>query len=390
MKSTNPLMYLLAGGGICVLIIIIQGTRQDFMKSPDRWLHDPLTADGTVHRSVDSEVTDGKRADATGNTVAADRDSGQATDRTGLAAGSENRSEPRQSGGRGPVLQTRFGAVEIFPADNPWNLRIDELPVHEKSRIWIQSAGAGTPLHPDFGTVWNGAPNGIPFVVVSSTQPGRPVDFQHADESDPGPYPIPHNPPIEGGPNAEPGSDRHLIMIDPQKKLLYELFQVFPHGTAGWRAGSGAIFDLNTNHVRPAGWTSADAAGLPIFPGLVRYEEVAAGEIRHALRFTVAKTQRGYIFPARHFASRSNDARLPPLGLRVRLKKDFDCTPFPKSVQVILTCLKRYGMLLADNGSNWFISGAPDQRWSDEELSTLKQVTGRDLECVVTGLITRH
>jgi hypothetical protein len=275
--------------------------------------------------------------------------------------------------------------VEIFPADNPWNTRVDELPVHPDSSKWIRSIGLSTKLHPDFGTVWRGAPIGIPYVVVPSNQPKVAVAFQYDDESDAGPYPIPPNPPIEGGPNADPDSDRHILMIDPKKKLLYELFQVLPNGQGGWRAGSGAIFDLSTNRVRPDGWTSADAAGLPIFPGLVRYDEVAAGAIRHALRFTVEKTQRGYIFPARHFASRSSDRSLPPMGLRVRLRKDYDISPYPKSAQVILTALKRYGMLLADNGGNWFLSGVPDRRWSDDDLATLKRVKGRDLECVVTG-----
>ena len=399
MKSSHPLMYALAGGGLCVLGIMVIETSQDFMESPARWLHEPLAADEVVRQSSDATGD----SDATGETVARGRKLQPGEVRTGPAAapvdgpetdGSETRSavpapsRSSPSSGRGPVLKTPLGAVEIFPVDNPWNTPIDQLTVHPRSLTWIRSIGADTRLHPDFGTVWNGGPNGIPFVVVPSSQPGRHVVFRYADESDAGPYPIPSDPPIEGGPNAEPGSDRHLIMIDPQKKLLYELFQVFPDGQDSWKAGSGAIFDLSSNRVRPDGWTSADAAGLPIFPGLVRYDEVAAGEIRHALRFTVEKTQRGYIFPARHFASHSGDHRLPPLGLRVRLKKDFDISQFPKSVQVILTCLKRYGMLLADNGGDWFISGAPDQRWSEAELSTLKRVTGRDLECVVTGLIT--
>ena len=289
----------------------------------------------------------------------------------------------------GSQLHTTIGSVEIFPASNDWNQRIDDLPVHRHSSVWLRSIGIDKGLHPDFGTVWRGAPNGIPYVVVRPDQPKVPVAFQYADESDPGPYPIPLNPPIEGGPNAPLDSDRHVIMVDPQSKRLYELFQVIRDPIVGWRAGSGAIFDLSRNHHRPLGWTSADAAGLPIFPGLVRYEEVAAGEIRHALRFTVARTQRAYIFPARHFASRSNDPNLPPMGLRVRLKADYDISKFPPSARVILTALKRYGMLLADNGSDWFISGAPNPRWSDSELATLKQIKGRDLECVHTGELTR-
>ncbi len=289
----------------------------------------------------------------------------------------------------GPQLHTAIGSVEIFPTSNDWNQRIDGLPVHRLSQVWLRSIGIDKGLHPDFGITWQGAPNGIPFVVVRPDQPKVPVSFEYDDESDAGPYPIPPNPPIEGGPDAPLDSDRHVIMVDPQSKRLYELFQVIRDPIVGWRAGSGAIFDLSRNHHRPLGWTSADAAGLPIFPGLVRYEEVAAGEIRHALRFTVAKTQRAYIFPARHFASRSNDPNLPPMGLRVRLKADYDISKFPPSARVILTALKRYGMLLADNGSDWFISGAPDARWSDSELATLKQIKGRDLECVHTGELTR-
>lgn len=298
-------------------------------------------------------------------------------------------STDRPASQTGPQLHTTIGSVEIFPASNEWNQRIDQLPVHRLSQVWLRSIGIDKGLHPDFGTTWRGAPNGIPFVVVRSDHPKVPVAFEYADESDPGPYPIPSNPPIEGGPNAPLDSDRHVIMIDPQRKLLYELFQVIPDPIHGWRAGSGAIFDLSRNHHRPIGWTSADAAGLPIFPGLVRYDEVAAGEIRHALRFTVARTQRAYIFPARHFASRSNDPNLPPMGLRLRLRADFDVSKFPPSARVILIALQRYGMLLADNGSDWFISGTPDTRWNDSELATLKQIKGRDLECVHTGELTR-
>ena len=179
-------------------------------------------------------------------------------------------------------------------------------------------------------------------------------------------------------------------MIDAQNRRLYELFNAIPDPVHGWRAGSGAIFDLSSNALRPDGWTSADAAGLPVFPGLVRYEEVAAGEIRHALRFTVQRTQRAYIHPARHFASRSDDPRLPPLGLRVRLQADYDISAFPKTAQVILTALKKYGMLLADNGSDWFISGAPNPKWQDGALATIKRIKGRNLECVVTGPLIRR
>ncbi len=284
-----------------------------------------------------------------------------------------------------PVLKTHLGNVEIFTANNEWNRDISDLPVHRMSSTWLRAIGNSDHLHPDFGTVWRGSPIGIPFVVVDSDQPKVTVNFEYDDESDPGPYPIPQGVAIEGGPDAPYDSDRHIIMIDPKKKLLYEIFQAIPDPVFGWRAGSGAIFDLSSDKLRPDGWTSSDAAGLPVFPGLVRYDEVAEGEIRHALRFTVERTQRAYIHPARHFASRHTDPTLPPMGLRVRLRADYDISKFPPSAQVVLRALKKYGMLLADNGRNWFVSGAPDPRWKDSDLATLKRVNGRDFECVYTG-----
>lgn len=286
---------------------------------------------------------------------------------------------------RVPVLKTNLGDVSIFTARNDWNRDISDMPVHQMSSTWVREIGNDNHLHPDFGTVWRGSPIGIPFIVVDSDQPKVNVKFEYDDESDPGPYPIPKDAPIEGGPDAAFGSDRHIIMVDPQKNMLYELFQAIPDPIFGWRAGSGAIFDLSSDELRPDGWTSADAAGLPVFPGLVRYDEVAEGEIRHAIRFTVERTQRAYIHPARHFASRHTDPTLPPMGLRVRLRADYDISAFPRSAQVILIALKKYGMLLADNGSDWFISGAPDSRWKVDELSTLKRINGRDFECVDTG-----
>lgn len=385
MKSIHPPIYALVAVSSFVLGATVFGTRQDNgPSSTPEWLSQSLAAEeaGPAEPTGERDPESGQDPAEVAGDV---RISGPATGVAESAKDGEETTAPEKPAGHGPILKTRLGDVEIFPADNPWNTRVDDLPVHPESGRWIDSIGLGTKLHPDFGTVWRGAPIGIPYVVVPSDQPKVSVAFEYADESDAGPYPIPPNPPIEGGPNADPDSDRHILMIDPKKKLLYELFQVLPNGQGGWRAGSGAIFDLSTNRVRPDGWTSADAAGLPIFPGLVRYDEVAAGTIRHALRFTVEKTQRGYIFPARHFASRSSDRSLPPMGLRVRLRKDFDIAPYPKSVQVILTALKQYGMLLADNGGDWFISGVPDRRWNDDDLATLKRVKGRDLECVVTG-----
>lgn len=248
-----------------------------------------------------------------------------------------------------------------FPDDNPWNRDVSGDPVDPASATLIASCGLRN-LHPDFGTVWQGAPIGIPYVVVAGTQGTVPVTFQYDDESDPGPYPIPADAPIEGGPDAD--GDRHVLVVDRDAWKLYELFDARPvDGGASWTAGSGAIFDLSSNALRPAGWTSADAAGLPIFPGLVRYDEaVERGEIRHALRFTCPRTRRAYVPPARHWASSSTDPALPPMGMRVRLRADFDTSGFPEEVQVVLEAMKRYGMLLADNGSGWYVSGAPDSR----------------------------
>ena len=274
----------------------------------------------------------------------------------------------------------------VFPADNPWNQDISGLPVDPNSANLISSMGLGTGLHPDFGTTWNGAPNGIPYVVVSGSQQKVPITFtDYGDESDPGPYPVPQNAPIEGGPNAT--GDRHVIVIDRDNWKLYELFGAYPvGGGASWRAACGAVFDLNSNSLRPAGWTSADAAGLPIFPGLVRYDEVSELKaITHALRFTASRTRKAYVYPARHFASSNTDPNLPPMGMRVRLKASFDISRFSPNVQVILRAMKKYGMILADNGSNWYVSGAPDPRWNDSELGTLSGIKGSDFEVVQMG-----
>ena len=276
----------------------------------------------------------------------------------------------------------------IFPADNPWRRDISGEPVDRNSDALIRSIGPDLGLHPDFGTVFQGHPNGIPYIVIPRDQPRVPVRFDYAEESDPGPYPIPPNAPIEGGPDSQ--GDRHVLVVALDNGKLYELVGARREGP-GWRAAGGAVFDLGSNTYRPAGWTSADAAGLPIFPGLIRHDEVVGqGVVNHALRFTCRKTRHAYVHPARHYASRLVDPNLPPMGMRVRLKASFDASAFPPAARVILDALKRYGMFLADNGGDWFLSGSPDRRWDDDELSTLKRVKGHDLEVVQMGrLVTR-
>lgn len=279
------------------------------------------------------------------------------------------------------------GDCAVFPADNPWNTPVTDLPVHARSSAWVASIGTGGRVHPDFGTFWAGAPIGIPYVTVDGSQPGVPVSFAYAGESDPGPYPIPPDAPIEGG--AASSGDRHVLVVETDSCTLYELYAAYPQGGgANWTAGSGAVWDLASNDLRPAGWTSADAAGLPILPGLVRYDEVQAGHIDHALRFTAAPTQRGYIAPATHFASSSTDPNSPPMGARFRLKASYDCSWMEHDPRVVCEALKEYGMLLADNGSNWYISGAHDPRWDDDALGDLKQIPGSAFEAVQTGAIT--
>jgi hypothetical protein len=271
----------------------------------------------------------------------------------------------------------------IFPANNPWNDRVDTLPVAADSAQLIASIGPTTGLHADFGSgLWDGGPIGIPFDVVSKSTPRSRVRFDYADESDKGPYPIPTTVHIEGG--SQSSGDRHALLLDRDACKLYELYDLHGSGSS-WTAGSGAIWNLKSNRLRPAGWTSADAAGLPIFAGLARYDEVARGVIDHALRFTVERTRRAYVYPARHYASSSDDPSLPPMGLRVRLKASVDISHFPKQARVVLQALKTYGMILADNGSNWYISGAPNPKWSNDDLHTLGQITGSDFEVVDTS-----
>ena len=279
----------------------------------------------------------------------------------------------------------RVGGCPVFPATNVWNRPVDRLPVAKDSPALIRSIGLDSPMHADFGAgLYDGSRIGIPYVVVhgKSTAKSR-VRFDYADESDKGPYPIPNGVPIEGQPKTGEG-DRHALIVDRDSCRLYELYALRREG-GGWAAGSGAIFDLRTNRLRPAGWTSADAAGLPILAGLARYDEVARGTIAHALRFTAESTRRAYVYPARHYASDKTDPTLPPMGLRVRLKASFDTTGFPRQSRVVLTALKRYGMILADNGSPWFVSGAPNAKWSNDDLHSLGRVHGSDFEVVDTS-----
>lgn len=263
----------------------------------------------------------------------------------------------------------------MFPATNVWNKPVTNLRVHAKSAAYIRSIGIDSALHPDFG---KNLSYGIPYQAVAGSAAKRSVRFDYDDESDAGPYPIPSNPKIEAG------GDHHILMVDRDACRLYELFDARKIGSQ-WFAGAGAIWNLKSNALRPDGWTSADAAGLPILPGLVRYAEVAKGIIDHALRFTTPRTRSSHIFPARHDASSSNDSDLPPMGLRVRLKKSFNISGFSQKNRVILTAMKNYGMILADNGSPWYFTGVSDTRWNDDDLNQLKRLRGSDFEAVDTS-----
>lgn len=279
-----------------------------------------------------------------------------------------------------------LGGCPMLPADNIWNTPIDNLPLDSNSAAYINTIGAQDNVHADFGSGdWppgSGAPIGIPYVVVPAGQPLVPINIvsSYPEESDPGPYPVPSNAPIEGAPNTS--GDRHVLVIRQGECKLYELYRAFPNSNGSWNADAGAIFDLNSNALRPDTWTSADAAGLPILPGLVRYEEVVAGEINHALRFTAPQTRRAYVWPARHFASNLTGAQYPPMGQRFRLRANFDISGYSPHAQVILRALKKYGMILADNGSSWYISGVPHPNWDNDVLHELDDVIGSDFEAI--------
>jgi hypothetical protein len=283
-----------------------------------------------------------------------------------------------------PTASAASRACTIFPADNVWHADVSRLPVHRDSAAFVASIGAGRGVHPDFGSgQWEGAPIGIPVTEVRAGQPGVRVSFEYASESDRVAYPIPRDARIEGGPRSD--GDRHVILLDRSRCRAYELFAAYLRSDGTWRAGSGAVFDLRANRLRPRGWTSADAAGLSILAGLVRYEEVAAGRIDHAIRVTAPRTRDAYVWPARHAASSSSDRTLPPMGLRLRLKSTVDTSRLPRQARIVAEAMKRHGVILADNGSPWFISGSPDERWNNDALRALGALRGSDFEAVDTS-----
>lgn len=288
--------------------------------------------------------------------------------------------------GRAHAQAPTVGNCPVLPADNIWNTPIDQLPVSPNSSTYVNTIGATAGVHADFGSgSWDGELIGMPVTIVPGTQTKYPVSFTYASESDPGPYAVPLNAPVQGSPTST--GDRHVITIDVDNCILYELYAAYPQA-ASWQAGSGAIYNLSSNNLRVASWTSADAAGLPMFPGLVRYDEVLAGEIRHAVEFTVPQTQKAYVWPARHQASPLTGAQYPPMGVRFRLRADFDISSFSPTNQIILRALKKYGMMIIDNGAPWFISGVHDERWNNNELHDLGRIHGSDFEVVdVSGLM---
>jgi hypothetical protein len=296
------------------------------------------------------------------------------------AAGSTQSGSPS---GAEALIGPGIGGCPLFPTDNYWNVAIDDLPVHARSQEWLDSIGQNTGFHMDFGSgEWDGGPIGIPFDVISAGQvQAYTLDFYYPDESDAGPYPLPEQPTIEWG------SDHHILVIETEDCFLYEIYDA-SFNAGRWSGGSGAIWDLNSNDLRPADWTSADAAGLPILPGLARYDEVASGEIKHALRFTAESTN-SYIWPARHLTSGDPGVltSTPPMGARFRLKASYDISGFPAEMQVILQAMKTYGIVLADNGSDWYVSGAPDPRWDNDMLHLLDVLSGEDFEAVDTSVL---
>jgi hypothetical protein len=321
---------------------------------------------------------------------------GTAADSTGapVPLSAQQTGLPQQSGSASPSASgtakptgtptgaptTKPAACSVLPSNDVWHANISHLPVASQSAAYVKSIGLTAPVHADFGSgEWDGGPIGIPITDVPAGQKRLTVHFQYASESDKGPYPVPKTAKIEGGSGSS--GDRHVILYDASTCTDYELFAAYPNGSS-WKAGSGAIYDLRSNKLRPAGWTSADAAGLPILPGLVTYAEVASGHIDHAIRVTVPQSQAAYLWPARHDASSSHSTALPPMGLRLRLKASVDISHLPKQARIVAQAMKTYGVIVADNGSPWYISGAPDSRWSNDQLHALGQLTGSDFEAV--------
>jgi hypothetical protein len=310
----------------------------------------------------------------------------------GVPAASSDQPSAAASAGASPSTAASAGAQPAtkpcngFPADNVWRADVSKLPVHKSSTAYVASIGSGSPVHADFGSgTWDGGPIGIPVTTVKPGQAGVKVTFAYARESDKVAYPIPSNVKIEGGPNAD--GDRHVILHDPAGCKVYELYAASKSGST-WKAGSGAVFDLRSNKLRTPGWTSADAAGLSIFAGLIRYDELAAGHIDHAIRVTVPRSQAKYIWPARHEASDSGSTSLPPMGLRLRLKASVNVASLPRQARIVAVAMQKYGIIVADNGSPWYISGAPDERWDNDALHALGRLHGSDFEAVdASGLM---
>ena len=333
---------------------------------------------GTHPKDADSDG-DGKRdsaEDRDGDGLTAMTEIGLGTDPARADSDTDGTDDAAEAWADAPSLPGASGCP-VLPGTNVWNIRVDRLPLRSDSATLVASIGLDRKVHMDFGSY---AGYGIPWQVVEPSTPRHTVSFEYDDESDAGPYPIPAEPLQEGFGEG----DAHILTVDPDSCTLYELFAAWQDDDGDWHAGSGAVFDLESNGLRPAGWTSADAAGLPILPGLVRYDEVAAGEIAHALRFTTNRTRRAYLYPARHYASSSTDPALPPMGLRVRLKASADLTGLSPHARTIAVAMQRYGLILADNGSPWSVSGMSDDRFDDDVLHELDRFTGRSFEAVDT------
>ncbi|SBT66234.1 hypothetical protein GA0070622_3251 [Micromonospora sediminicola] len=329
---------------------------------------------GTSASGSNSSSTDASGAGAPGAAR------GGATIAPGTAGTTSVAPSPAARTGIGARPSASAGPCAVFPADNVWHADVTRLPVHARSAAMVGAIGADAAVHADFGSgTWEGAPIGIPVTVVPAGQRRVPVTFGYADESDSGPYPIPPDAKVEGGPSGT--GDRHVIVWDRGACRAYELFDAHRSG-AGWRAGSGAVFDLRSNRMRRAGWTSADAAGLSVLAGLVRYDEVAAGRIDHAIRVTVPRTRTGWTWPASHSASSATDPALPQLGQRLRLKRSVDLSGLPRQARIVAEAMRRHGLIVADHGSAWYISGAPDPRWDNDALHALDRLRGGDFEVV--------